>query len=95
MAFGAWGGVLFTFHTAILSILIGGIFGVIILIKEKKLLKFINKLKIFFYGMVYKEISTGFPEIDKKLTFPFGLAISLAALSEFLLQPINILRGAL
>lgn len=95
MAFGSWGGIAFTIHTALLSIFVGALFGLIILIKQKKIFLFLRKMQIFIYGLIFKEISSGLPEIDKKLTFPFGVAISIAAFIEFVFQPISKIGGGI
>jgi prepilin peptidase CpaA len=80
MALGTWGGSLYITKVAILAIIVGGLIGVVLMIVDRKLTVFCNKIYLFFLSLVVSELVVALPKIDKNFTFPFGIPISIAAI---------------
>lgn len=79
MAMGALGGGLFAIDVAIVGILVGGVMALGILIFKGRIREFSRKIYRFLVSVFYKNLVLEFPEIDQKLTMPFGVAIAVAS----------------
>jgi prepilin peptidase CpaA len=79
MAFGAWGGYQYAFQVALLGLLLGGVFSVFILLFKGKLFGFFKRMQSFLISVIVKELDVEPLRVDKNLTMPFGIPISLAA----------------
>lgn len=79
MALGAWGGFRFTEQVAILAILVGGVLAIGILIFKGRIRRFVQKIYHFLISIYVKELELQPLKIDKSLTMPFGIPISIAA----------------
>ena len=89
MALGAWGGFRFSFEVGIFGILVGGVIAFLTLLFLGRLKKFTRKLYIFIVTLFIKELSVEMPEIDKKLTMPYGVPIAVAAIWVMLGNPLE------
>lgn len=79
MALGAWGGLSYTEEVAILAIFIGGLFGLVSLAYTGKLTAFCKKIYSSLISLFVPGLEFIPPKIDKTLTMPFGVPISIAA----------------
>jgi prepilin peptidase CpaA len=79
MALGTWGGFRYTEEVAILGVLVGGVFSIGILLYKKRIFSFSQKLYRFLLSLMIKDLSLEIPKIDRTLTLPFGIPISIAA----------------
>ncbi len=79
MAMGALGGGIFVIDVAIFGILVGGVMALGILIFKGRIREFARKIYRFLISVFYKNLVVEFPEVDQKLTMPFGLAIAVAS----------------
>ena len=75
MALGTWGGPRYTFDVAVLGVLLGGVFSILILIFTGKILDFIQRMYLFI-----ATFQVQMPKVDKKLTMPMGIPIAVAAI---------------
>jgi len=89
MALGALGGWYFSFEVALLSVLYGGVMAMGILVWKGRLLKFINRIYLFFLSFWVKELEGIFPEVDRSLKMPFGVAMSAAAITALFVHPLG------
>lgn len=89
MALGAFGGWHFSLEVALLSVLYGGVMATGILVWKGRLLKFVNRIYLFLLSFCVKELEGIFPEIDRSLKMPFGVAISAAAITALFIHPIS------
>lgn len=89
MALGAWGGTRFTLETAILGVLLGGAMAILILLVRGRALQFARKIYRFILTLFIKELETEFPQVDRKLKMPFGVAIAIAAVWTAWSSPIS------
>ncbi len=87
MAMGALGGGLFVIDVAIFGILVGGVMALGILIFKGRIREFSRKIYRFLVSVFYKNLVLEFPEVDQKLTMPFGIAISVASVWVMLDNP--------
>jgi prepilin peptidase CpaA len=88
MALGAWGGLAFAQEVAVLGVLLGGIFAAAWLGLHGKLPAFVAKMRRFLYSLLIKELELELPQVDRKLTMPFGLPIAAAAIWSALSHPL-------
>lgn len=79
MAMGALGGVFFVIDIAVVAILVGGVMALGILIFKGRIREFARKIYRFLVSVFYKNLVVEFPEVDHKLTMPFGIAIAVAS----------------
>ncbi len=81
MALGAWGGALYAVNVALLGVLFGGVLAVGILVFQGRMSAFVGKMRLFFFSIFVKEMKVELPEIDRKLTMPYGVPIAAAAIA--------------
>ena len=93
MAFGAWGGVHFVEEVAILGIALGGVLALLVLLFKGRLITFSKKLYRFLLSAFVKELELQFPTIDRRLTMPFGVSLSIAAVWTYWGHPL--IKGGL
>lgn len=79
MALGAWGGLRFVIETALLGVVIGGVFAVFMLVFSGKMSGFVKRMHHFFLTVLVKELEAEKPKIDHSMTMPFGVPIAIAA----------------
>lgn len=79
MALGAWGGVRFTLDVALFSLMVGGLFAVVILIVKKQMPDFLSKLRRMLISLVVRELEVDIPNANPKLKMPYGIPMSIAA----------------
>jgi prepilin peptidase CpaA len=79
MAFGAWGGTRYTLDVALLGIMLGGVMAVFWLAMKGKFGGFVRKAQRFIMSLVVRELEVEKFEIDRRITMPFGIPISIAA----------------
>jgi prepilin peptidase CpaA len=79
MALGAWGGAKFAVETAVLSVVLGGIFAFFILLFRGRLLEFISKAYNFILGIMMKEMKITPMKFDRTMKMPFGIPMAIAA----------------
>lgn len=91
MALGAWGGFHFTVEVALLGVLIGGLFSLGMLILRGRLVSFLKRIYVFLISIFVKELEVHLPKVDQKLTMPFALPISIAAVWILFGQPFALL----
>ncbi|MDG5790057.1 prepilin peptidase [Evansella sp. AB-P1] len=86
---GAIHGVSFVFATAVYMALIGGVIGLCILIFRKG---FLQRIKSFFYTLVGLKLGMK-PSVplNKRIAFPYGVAIAVGAFLAFFLQGVELL----
>ncbi len=87
MALGAWGGRNYVIEVALLGILVGGILGVVQLMLKGRLPDFARRLYRFLLTVFVKELEFELPKVDQKITMPFGVPISIAAVWVAWLHP--------
>lgn len=95
MALGAWGGRSggrYVVDTALLGVVLGGVFGIVSLALRGKLVIFVRKLwRLVFSGALAAttgEFEVEAPVIDRSLTLPFGIPIAVAAAWAALADPL-------
>jgi prepilin peptidase CpaA len=79
MALGAWGGLRFVVETALLGVLLGGVFAVLMLVFSGKMPGFIKRMHYFVLTLLVRELELESPKIDHAMTMPFGIPIAVAA----------------
>lgn len=89
MAFGAWGGAQYVGEVAIMGILLGGVMSAIMLLVQGHFMHFSKKVYRFVLSLVVKELEVEMVQINRKLTMPFGVPISCAALWVLLGHPLE------
>jgi prepilin peptidase CpaA len=89
MAFGAWGGAHYVGEVALMGILLGGVMSILMLLFQGHLANFFKKLYRFVLSLVVKELEVEMVQVDRKLTMPFGVPISLAAVWVLLGNPLG------
>lgn len=87
MALGALSGVQYVFSVALLSILLGGLMAVCVLFWKGSLRNFVYRVYASFLSLIVKEMTLELPELDKKITMPFGIPIAIAAVWVHLQDP--------
>lgn len=87
MALGAWGGVKFTLDVALLSLLIGGVFAVVILIVKNQMPAFLLKLRRLILSLVVRELEFEIPKANPQLKMPYGIPMSFAVVLLVLEAP--------
>ena len=93
-AFGAWGGATYVFHVALLSILLGAVFGLFQLALKGKLNHLIKKFGTYFLGLLGKVVPVQMPEIDQETRMHFGVPMGAAAIWTIFRDPLeSVLRG--
>ncbi|MDR3607400.1 MAG: A24 family peptidase [Oligoflexia bacterium] len=95
MALGAWGGAhsaRFVFHTAVLGVVLGGIFAFFSLLFRGRLPAFVRKVWRLVYSaslsVLAREFEVEAPRIDPSLTLPFGIPIAAAAAWAAIADPL-------
>jgi prepilin peptidase CpaA len=88
MALGAWGGLAFTEEVALLGVLLGGVFAALLLVFKGRAFAFYAKMKRFLLTVFVRELELQLPEIDRKLTMPFGVPIAAAAIWSAVSHPL-------
>lgn len=88
MALGAWGGGVYCFRVAVLSVLVGGVLALILMAVRGRLLGFVRKIYAYLVSLAVKELETAFPKIDRKQTMPYGVPIAIAAIWVALDNPL-------
>jgi prepilin peptidase CpaA len=89
MAFGAWGGAQYVGEVAIMGILLGGVMSILMLLFQGHLVNFAKKLYRFVLSLMVKELEVEIVQINRKLTMPFGVPISAAAVWVLLGNPLG------
>jgi prepilin peptidase CpaA len=88
MALGALGGVAYVTEVAVLGVLLGGAFAVAWLGLHGRLAAFVRKLRRFVTSLMIRELELDVPDLDRKLTMPFGLPIAAAAVWSAVSHPL-------
>lgn len=88
MALGAWGGFAFVQEVAILGVLLGGVLALAWLGLHGRMAAFLRKMRRFLLTLFIKELELELPELDRKLTMPFGLPIAAAAVWSAVSHPL-------
>jgi prepilin peptidase CpaA len=81
-ALGAWGGAWFAADTAVHSILIGGVLGVVALLVRGTLLDFFRRFWQFLRSIVYRELEREQFKVDTGSQLPFAIPMALAAMGR-------------
>jgi prepilin peptidase CpaA len=89
MAFGAWGGAQYVGEVALMGILLGGAMSILMLLSQGHLVNFGKKLYRFILSLAVKELEVEMVQVNRKLTMPFGVPISLAAVWVLLGHPLE------
>jgi prepilin peptidase CpaA len=89
MALGAWGGFRYTEEVALLGLILGGLFSLGLLIVSGKIVGFSRRMYHFLLSVFVKELELQFPKVDKTLTMPFGIPISIAAMWIAIASPLE------
>jgi prepilin peptidase CpaA len=89
MAFGAWGDSSFVLEVALLGIMLGGVMAFLMLLFKGKLKNFILRLRRFMFSLMVSEMEFETFKIDHKLTMPFGIPISVAAVWVHFAHPLE------
>lgn len=79
MAFGAWGGWSFALETSVIGVIIGGAMAVGILVAKGRFGAFYRKMLVFVASLFARGVPVEVPQVDRKLTMPYGIPIALAA----------------
>jgi prepilin peptidase CpaA len=79
MALGAWGGLRFAVQTALLGVLVGGLFAALILIFSGKMPGFAKRMHRFLLTLFVRELEIEMPKVNHAMTMPFGIPIAIAA----------------
>ncbi len=79
MALGAWGGVRYAFDVALLGVMLGGVMALVWMLFQGKIKGFVRRAYRFFQSVFVRELELEKFEIDRKMTMPFGIPISIAA----------------
>lgn len=88
MALGALGGVHFVAEVALMGLLLGGLMSIGILLARGRLFKFVKKMYQFVLSVFITQLELQVPKIDRKLTMPFGIAISIAGVWTYFAHPL-------
>ncbi|RYZ73312.1 MAG: prepilin peptidase [Proteobacteria bacterium] len=80
MALGALGGARYCAETAILSLLVAAVIGVVQLVLLGKFSVFLRKLKRLFVSVLVRGMSIEMPQVDQSVKMPFGVAIGVASI---------------
>ena len=89
MALGCWGGWRYTAEVALLSILVGGFFSLVILVVKKRLITFIRNFYLFLVSILISELDFLPLSVDSSLTMPFGVPISISAIWVIFYHPLK------
>lgn len=89
MALGIWGGPAYILEVALLAILIGGVFALLMLLFKGKLRSFIQKIYYSVLTLVVKELQFEAPNLDRKMTLPFGVPLAIAAVLTAFMSPLG------
>lgn len=89
MALGCWGGWKYSVEVAILSILVGGVFSVLILISKRRFIRFLRNLHSFLLSIFIRELEILPLSVDHSLTMPFGVPIAISAIWVIFYHPIK------
>ncbi len=87
MALGAWGGPAFTADVAFLSVLVGGGMAVVLLVWHGQAAAFLRKMKCFLLSVFVKELELELPEVNRKLTLPYGVPMACSAIWVLFANP--------
>lgn len=79
MALGVWGGPLYVTHVALLAILLGGGLALVLLTFQGRIRSWVDRVYLSVLSLVLKDVEFRAPELDKKMTFPFGIPLAIAA----------------
>jgi len=79
MALGAWGGLSYVIQTALLGLMVGGVFSLVYLVYKGKFLSFLKRMHHFLLTVVYKELDLEKPKFDVSTQMPFGIPIAIAS----------------
>lgn len=90
MALGALAGVQFVVSVALLSIMLGGVMAVGVLFWRGSFRNFAQRIYVSLMSLVVKEIDVQIPELDKKVTMPFGVPIAIAAVWVVYENPLQV-----
>ncbi len=89
MALGAWGGLAFAEEVAVLGVLLGGVFAVVLLAFKGRLLAFVaQNAAVSALRCSSSELELELPQVDRKLTMPFGIPIAAAAIWSAVAHPL-------
>jgi prepilin peptidase CpaA len=88
MALGAWGGFHYAEEVALLGIVLAGPMAALILLFKGRLLDFGRRMARFVLTLVVRELEPEVPQIDHKLTMPFGIPIGAAAIWSVVAHPL-------
>ncbi len=80
MALGAWGGPKYAVQVAALSLILGGVMALMHLAAKGRVRDFARRLYVFLLSVFIKELEIQAPELDRKLTMPFGIPIAVAGI---------------
>ena len=93
MALGCWGGWKYSVEVALLSILIGGAFSVVILLFKRRFMRFLENFYAFLLSIFIHELEIQPMNVDHSLTMPFGVPIAISAIWVIFYHPIKYWLG--
>jgi prepilin peptidase CpaA len=95
MALGAWGGPRYALHLALFSLFLGGAMALVHLAAKGRIRDFARRIHVFLLSVLVKELEPQAPELDRKLTMPFGIPISIAGIWLLHANPLGNWLGGL
>lgn len=87
MALGSWGGPVYVFKVATLSVIVGGFLGIIVLFFNKQLKSFFKRIIEFILPFFISELEFVWLKLDRHSKLPFGVAMATAALGVLMADP--------
>ncbi len=95
LALGALGGAQYSIEVALLSIVLGGVFGFLLLLFTGKLPDFFRRMYFFLMTLAVREMKAELPALNRKLTMPFGIPLAVAAVWVDLRHPLEAVLSSL
>lgn len=89
MALGAWGGLAYAAETALLGVLLGGVLAAAMLLAKGRMPQFLRGMRRFVASVLIRELEVELPQVDRKLTMPFGVPIAVAAIWTLVARPLE------
>jgi Flp pilus assembly protein protease CpaA len=89
MALGAWGGLYYAFEVALLGIFLGGVISILTLLFKGRMTHFWKRTYASLLSIFIKELEFEPIKIDRELTMPFGIPLSIAAVWVLYQNPLR------
>jgi prepilin peptidase CpaA len=89
MALGALGGARYGEEVALLALFVGGAMSLAILVFKGRIISLGRRLWLSLQTLLVKELEFEFPKVDRKLTFPFGVPLAIAAIWVLRAHPLE------